>query len=197
MVHVASRIYAKGFISGYAGNLSARLDGDQLLVTPSEVCKGDLTPEQLIVLDKKGVKISATPELQPTSELPMHLGIYQRHPEIGGVIHAHPVACVALSLVGISLDKPIIPEAIVMLGSVPTMPYATPSSVESWDVISSVIGEHKAIILAHHGSVTVGQDLMEAYYLLEILEHTAQTIALAHQLGEPNLLTQRDIDKLI
>ncbi|MFU8773204.1 MAG: class II aldolase/adducin family protein, partial [Anaerolineales bacterium] len=120
MVQIASRMSEKGFISGFAGNLSARLDDGSILVTPAGTCKGDLTPEQLIVLDLQGEKISALPGLNPTSELPMHLEIYQRRADIGAVIHAHPVACVALSLVGIGLDKPLIPEVIVMLGIVPT-----------------------------------------------------------------------------
>ncbi|MFU8772125.1 MAG: class II aldolase/adducin family protein, partial [Anaerolineales bacterium] len=105
-------------------------------------------------------------------------------------------ACVALSLVGIGLDKPLIPEAIVMLGNVPTVPYATPSTGECREVISPVIDEHNAIILAHHGSLTVGRNLLEAYYRLEILEHTARTVALAHQLGEPRFLTKKDLKKL-
>jgi L-fuculose-phosphate aldolase len=196
IVQVSSRIYKNGFISGYAGNVSARLDDGRLLVTPSGVSKGDLSPEQIITLDKQGAIISALPGLKPTSETQLHLGIYQRRLDIGAVIHAHPVACIALSLVGIDLDRPLIPEAIVMLGSVPTVPYATPSSGESWEVLRSVIDDHNAIILAHHGSVTVGRDLLEAYYRLEVLEHTARIIALAHHLGEPKPLNQQDINKL-
>jgi L-fuculose-phosphate aldolase len=196
IVQISSRIYENGFISGCAGNVSARLGDGRLLVTPSGVSKGDLSPEIIITLDKQGVVISALPGLKPTSEIQMHLGIYQRRPDIAAVIHAHPVACIALSLVGIDLDRPLIPEAIVMLGSVPTVPYATPSSDESWEILRPVIDDHNAIILAHHGSVTVGRDLLEAYYRLEVLEHTARIIALAHQLGEPKLLSQQDINNL-
>jgi L-fuculose-phosphate aldolase len=197
MIRIATRMYAWGFISGLAGNLSIRLGDGRLLVTPAGVCKGNLRPEQLLILDEQGKIVSGQPGLQPTSELSMHLEIYQRRPDVSGIIHAHPVACVALSIVGISLDKPLIPEALVMLGPVPTVPYATPSSEEGRERISSFIENHNAMILAHHGTLTIGRDLLEAYYRLEILEHTARTVALAHQLGEPKLLTQRDIDKLI
>lgn len=197
MITIANRMYNRGYISGIAGNLSVRLGNDKLLVSPSGGCKGELSPEQLIITDERGNIISALPGLLATSELPMHLEVYRSRPEVGGIIHAHPVTCVALSLVGITLDKPIIPEALVMLGRVPTVPYATPSSEETRDIISGTILDHNALILAHHGSLTIGTDLWQAYYRLEVLEHTARIVAMAHQLGEPKYLNPQDIDKLI
>ncbi len=196
MVSIAARMYARDFISGLAGNLSARLPGGKLLVTPAGVHKGSLRSEQLLILDPEANLASSSLGLHPTSELPMHREVYRQRADVGAVIHAHPIACVALSLVGITLDKPYIPEAIVMLGKVPTAPYATPSSDENREAIAELIGQHNAIILDHHGTLTVGHDLEEAYVRLEILEHTARTVALAYQLGEPRQLTPQAIEKL-
>lgn len=190
-------MYARDYISGLSGNLSARLPDGNLLVTPAGVSKSDLKAEQLLVLDPKGNLVDVPAGFEPTSELPMHLEVYRRRADVGGVIHAHPITCVAFSLVGISLEEPIIPEALVMLGPVPTTQYATPSSEEDRDAIAGLIAKHNAIILAHHGTLTVGRDLTEAYLRLETLEHTARTIAAAYQLGQPAGLSQQAVDKLL
>lgn len=197
LVAAAAKMYARGYIAALSGNLSARLPAGRILVTPAGVDKSKLDPEQLLVVDLNGRLTGPSGGSQPTSELPMHLEVYRQRPHVGAVIHAHPVACIALSLVGISLEEPYLPEAVVMLGPVPTAKYATPSSVENRDAIAALIPEHNALILSHHGTLTLGRDLEEAYLRLEILEHTARTLALAHQLGDPRPLSQGEIDKLM
>jgi L-fuculose-phosphate aldolase len=196
MVAVAAQMYRRGFITALSGNLSARLPDGNILVTPAGPHKGFLSPEMLIEVSLERGVLSNLGGVQATSELPMHLEVYRKRPDVGAAIHAHPVACIALSLVGITLEKPAIPEAVVLLGEVPTTTYATPSSDENRLAISELIQEHNAIILAHHGTLTVGRDLQEAYYRLETLEHTAQILALAHQLGEPRQLSAEAIRKL-
>lgn len=190
-------MYARDYISGLSGNLSARLPDGNLLVTPAGVSKSDLRAEQLCVLDPDGHPVHVPTGLEPTSELPMHLEVYRQRPDVGGAIHAHPITSVALSLVGISLEEPILPEALVVLGPVPTTGYATPSSEEDRDAIAGLIARNNAIILAHHGTLTVGRDLMEAYVRLETLEHTARTLATAYQLGQPARLSEEAVDKLL
>ncbi|MFQ5616930.1 MAG: class II aldolase/adducin family protein [Anaerolineales bacterium] len=197
VVSVGAEMYARDFISGPAGNISTRLPDGNLLITPSGVNKGKLTPEQLLVIDLDGNCLQGNVVCNPTSELPMHLEVYHRRPDVGAVIHAHPITCVALSLVGISLQDSYIPEALVMLGPIPTAPYATPSSAENRDAIAGLIVDHDAIILAHHGTLTVGRDLDEACTRLEILEHTAKTVAQAYQLGQPRQLSRKAIEKLL
>ena len=197
VIAIARKMYAHDFISGAAGNISARLTPGTLLITPSGACKADLDPSELLVVDLQGNLVGGDATCRPTSELPMHLEAYRQRPDIGAVIHAHPVACVALSLVGISLTQPYIPEALVLLGPVPTTPYATPSSVENRTAIAGLIRDHDALILAHHGSLTVGRDLDEAYNRLEVLEHTAKTVALAAQMGEPRVLGDEAVRKLL
>lgn len=164
---------------------------------PSGLNKGKLTPNDLLIIDLNGNCISGDATCNPSSEVPMHLEVYRQRPDVGAVIHAHPITCVALSLVGISLQDPYIPEALVMLGPVPTTPYATPSSTENRDAIAGLIAQHDAIILAHHGSLTVGRNLDEAFTRLEILEHTAKTIALASQIGTPRKLAPQAVEKLL
>lgn len=197
IVEIGVEMYRRDFISGAAGNISARLPDGHLLITPSGLNKGKLTTNDLLVIDLNGNCVNGDATCRPSSEVPMHLEVYRQRPDVGAVIHAHPITCVALSLVGISLQDAYIPEALVMLGPVPTTPYATPSSTENRDAIAGLIADHDAIILAHHGSLTVGRTLEEAYARLEILEHTAKTVALAFQMGTPRKLTPPAVEKLL
>jgi L-fuculose-phosphate aldolase len=190
-------VRARDFISGLSGNVSARLADGNILTTPAGVWKADLAPQDLVVVNPAGELQSTATSRRPTSELPMHLEINRQRPDVGGVVHVYPITCVALSLVGLTLDEPLIPEAVVMLGFVPTTEYATPSSAESRNAIAGLIAEHDAIILAHHGSLTVGSDLDEAYYRLETLKHNARSVATAYQLGAPRRLSEPAVKKLI
>ena len=186
------------FVDGASGNLSARLGPDRILATPSGLAKGFLSPDQLILVDMDGKLVPpALPGLKPTSELLMHLEAYRQRPDVNGVIHAHPITSVALSIAGIPLTDCIIPEAVVLFGAIPTTPYATPSSAENQHAISELVKTHDAIVLAYHGSLTVGPTLWEAYLKLESLEHTAKIIALAQTLGGAKPLPPEQVMKLI
>lgn len=186
------------FIDGASGNISARLGPDRILATPSGLAKGFLSPEQLIVIDLDGNLIQPAPlGLKPTSELLMHLEAYKQRADVTGVVHAHPITAVALSIVGIPLTDCIIPESVLLFGPIPTTPYANPSSAENQRAISELVKTHDAIILAYHGSLTVGPTVWDAYLKLESLEHTAQIIAQARMLGEVKPLPPEQVAKLI
>lgn len=199
IVRVGRLMHQHEFVDGASGNLSVRLGPDRILATPSGVAKGFLEPDQLIVLNMQGMPVEPpkAPGLRPTSELLMHLEAYRRRPDVNAVIHAHPVTSVALSIAGISLAECVIPEAIVILGLVPTLPYATPASEENQRAISEVIVSHDALILKNHGTLTVGDSLWSAYLKLETLEHTARTIALAKMLGGTPCLPPHQVEKLL
>ncbi len=198
LVRIGRLMHQFEFVDGASGNLSARLDSDHILATPSGLAKGFLTPDQLLVLDMNGaVTAAAPPGLRPTSELLMHLEAYRQRPDVHGVIHAHPITSVALSIAGISLADCIIPEAIVILGPIPTTPYATPSSAENQRAISELVKTHDAIVLAYHGTLTVGRTPWQAYLRLESLEHTARIVALANMLGGAQPLPPEQVQKLI
>jgi L-fuculose-phosphate aldolase len=189
------------YIDGASGNISARLDSDRILATPSGLAKGFLQPDQLIVLDMDGNKIGPATEanrnLQPTSELLMHLECYRQRSDVYGVVHAHPPTAVALTIVGVSLRTCVIPEAVVVLGLVPTAAYSTPSSAENRDAIRALIKQHDAIMLAYHGSLTVASDVWQSYMKLETLEHTATILHKTAQLGPITPLPPHQVAKLL
>lgn len=189
------------YIDAASGNISARLDTERILTTPSGLPKGFMSPDQLIIVDLEGQKLpphtAANADLKPTSELPMHLEVYKKRPDVGGVVHAHPPMATALTIAGISLQRCVIPEAIIVLGLVPTTPYATPSGVENRNAIATLIEQHDVILLANHGSLTVADDVWNAYLRLESLEHVAKIMTTVHQLGGGEDLPPDQVRKLL
>lgn len=178
----------KGFVDGAGGNISARLGKNRVLLTPSGLSLGYLEPDQLLIVNMDGERVdeatAANAGFRPSSERPMHLECYRQRDDVQGVVHAHPPTAVALTLVGYDFQQCIIPEAVVLLGLMPTAPYSTPSSQENRDAISGLIREHDAIMLSNHGSLTVAKSLWDAYLMLECLEHCAKILHKALQVGD-------------
>jgi L-fuculose-phosphate aldolase len=183
MVRVGREMQRAGFVAGTAGNLSVRLPDGLFLVTPSGRRKGRLSAADLLVVDGEGEVVRGRRGLSPTSETPMHLEAYRRRPDVNAVVHAHPVHAVALSLAGDDLQRSTIPEAYATFGRIAVTPYSPPSSPRNGVVISDAVACHDAIVLAWHGSLTVGATIEEAYLRLEVLEHTARIVAVARSLG--------------
>ena len=197
---VGRLMYERGYVDGTAGNISARLDQDRILVSPSGLATGFLAPQQLIAVNLAGERVdepsAANAALRPTSESSMHR--YRQRDDVMGVVHAHPPTAVALTLVGFDFQQCLIPEMVVLLGLVPTAPYSTPSSKENRDAITHLIRRHDAIMLSNHGSLTVAKTLWDAYLMLESLEHNAGIIHRALQLsGELRAIPAEQIEKLV
>jgi L-fuculose-phosphate aldolase len=189
-------MYQMKFALGASGNISARLDAERILLTPSGLSKGFLRPQDLIIVNMAGEKVAGQEHLKPTSEFLMHLEAYKQRPDVGGVIHAHPIHATALTIAGVSFQQYIIPEALLLLGEIAVTPYATPASPENRDVISQLVLQHNVMMLAYHGSLTVGEDVWTAYMRLEMLEHTSQMIYLVHELGGSQPLPPHQVEKL-
>ena len=188
------KVYDKGFVTATDGNISMRMMNDRMFITPSASCLGNLNVNDLVYVDFNGQVLQCN--RTPSSELPMHLEIYNKRPEVNAIIHTHPANSTAFTIAGENFSQPVLPELILGLGDVPIAKYATPSTHESAVVISELIKNHDVIILDHHGVVTVGIDLQQAFYKLERLEHAASTLLAAKQLGNINPLNPSDIEKL-
>ena len=201
IVRVGQLMYDKSLVIGRDGNISARLDDHRILVTPSGLCKGMMTEDQLIIIDMAGQRIdqptAANRHLRPTSEITMHLEAYKRRPDIGGVVHAHPPNAIALSIANISLKDCMLPEAIIFLGLIQTTPYATPSSPENATAIRNVIGTHDGIVLQRHGSLTVGDNPLDAFFKTETLEQISRITYMLHTLDAGEPLPPHQVEKLM
>lgn len=198
MVRLGRLMWERGYVAATDGNLSARLDRDRLLVTASGQSKGFLSADDLVIINLEGEPVASHRGrgLRPSSEIRMHLEVYRQRPDVNAVVHAHPPISTAFSIAGISLARCVIPEVIVTLGAIPTAGYATPGTGEVAASIRQAICDYDALILAHHGSLTVGKSLWEAYLRLEKVEHTAQITLAAQQLGQVQTLSPEAVAKL-
>lgn len=198
MIRVGRLMWEQGYVAATDGNLSVRLGPNRLLVTASGLSKGFLNEDDLVTIQMDGQPVPSYRgrTLQASSEISMHLEVYRQRPDVNAVVHAHPPIATAFSIAGVSLARCVIPEVIVTLGSIHTTGYATPGTGEVPAQIRQAIREYEAIILAHHGSLTVGRSLWEAYLRLEKVEHTAEITLAAQQLGRVNTLSPEAVEKL-
>lgn len=198
MVRIGRLMWEQGLVAAGDGNLSLRLGPDRLLVTPSGLSKGFMSDADPVVIRPDGELLPAYRGRgrRPSSEILMHLEVYRRRPDVQAIVHAHPPVATAFSIAGVSLARCVLPEVVVSLGAIPTAGYATPGTREVPDSISGLIQEYDAVVLAHHGTLTVGDSLWTAYQLLERVEHTAKVTLAAQQLGRVNPLPVAAVSQL-
>lgn len=200
MAEIGRMMYAKSYITGGEGNISARLPDGNILITPSGLHKGLLKPEDPIIVNLAGERVD-TPNAvnanhKPTSELPMHLEAFKQRDDVLAVVHAHPAHAVALSIAQIPIADDLIPEIVVFLGRIPVTPYATPSSEENAQAIRETIRDCDALVLERHGSLTVGRSLMEAFMRLEMVESGARLAYMTAMLGVDRPIPPHQLKKL-
>lgn len=198
LTEVCRLAYVRNYICGAEGNFSIRLGENLLLATPSGICKGRIEPDELILVTNTGQPAgSAEGKRKPSTELAMHLTAYSLRPDIHAIAHAHPTVAVGFTLAGLPLTDCTLPEVICSLGAIPTAPYATPSTGEVPASIEQLVQHYDAILLDHHGALTLGSDIWDAFYKMETVEHFAQTMLVAHLLGGPKPLSAGQIQKLL
>ncbi len=194
IVEIGRRIYERGFVASNDGNISIRLDGERLLTTPTGVSKGFMTPDMMVTTDLGGRKL--TGDREPSSEILMHLAVYEHRPEINAVVHAHPPTATGFAVAGIPLDRAVLAEVVTTLGSIPIADYGTPSTSELADAVRQHISAHDGLLLANHGALTVADELFAAYYKMETVEHFARISLVARQLGRERLLSREEVSRL-
>ena len=192
---IGRRIYTNSFVAANDGNITVKLSEREFLTTPTGISKGFLIPEMIVKVNEKGEVLEGT--YKPSSEVKVHLRVYQEREDVGAVVHAHPPYATTFSVAHIPLDTYILPEAICALGAVPIVPYAQPSTQELADRLIPYLQEYDAFILENHGTLTVGTDLIKAYYKTETLEYNAKITYLTKILGRWNELPKEEIQKLI
>jgi len=194
IVEVGRRMYAREYTDSNAGNISVRLGDDRLLMTPKSVCKGFMTPDMMCITDLDGRKLQG--DRDPSTEMLMHLEVYRQRPDVRAVVHAHPPTATGFAVAGIPLDRAVLAEVLTTLGSIPIAEYATPSTAELPDAVRKYIKAHDGMLLANHGALTVGPDVMAAYYKMETIEHFAKISLVARMLGGENLISRQEVERL-
>lgn len=196
IIAIGKRMYDKGFVASNDGNISCRVGPNTIWTTPTGVSKGFMTPDILVKMNFDGKVLMG--KLKPSSEVKMHLRVYNENPDVMAVTHAHPPVATSFAIAGISLDRAILPEAVVNLGSVPIAHYATPGSQDVPDSIAPYCNTHNAVLLANHGALSWGKDLTEAYHRLESLEYYATVLMYTGRIiGRANELSCSQVNELI
>ncbi len=193
---VAGRwLYERGFAVGTEGNLSVRLDDARILTTPCGACKGRMSPEDLVITDLEGRKLDGV--FSPSSELSMHLLFYRLRTDVRAICHAHPPIATGFAAAGRALDKAMLPEIVVSLGYIPLAQYATPGTPDLSAALAPFVPHHDAILMANHGVVISGPDLLTAFCRMEAVEQFAKTTLVTELLGRQTLLSDSDVETLL
>lgn len=194
---VCHKMWQLGWVAANDGNVSVKLEDGTFLATPTGISKSFITPEKLVIINGKGEVISGEPGYKPSSEIKMHLRCYQERPDVGAVVHAHPATATGFAVAGRSLDEYSMIETVIAIGSIPLTPYGTPSTDEVPDAITPYLQDHDVMLLQNHGALTVGCDLITAYYRMETLELYAKISLVAQLLGGAKEIEKPQIDKLL
>ncbi len=193
---IGKRIYNRNMVAANDGNISVKINDNEFLCTPTGVSKGFMTPEYICKVDAMGNVIEANGKFRPSSEIKMHMRVYQKRPDVGAVVHAHPSFATAFAIAGIPLVQPIMPEAVISLGCVPIAPYGTPSTNEIPDAVEPFLENFDAVLLESHGALTWSTDLNAAYMKMESLEFYAELLYKAKMLGGPKEFDAPTLEKL-
>lgn len=194
LIKFCHKVYEKGFVAAYDGNLSVRIDPNKILITPSGVCKGDLTEENLIEIDYNGRPLSGSKK--PSTEFKIHTLAYKNRKDVNAVVHAHPVNATALAAIGEGITQPIFPEVILSLGKVPLCKYGTPSTDQLPDSMLPHIEFAWALLLENHGAVSFGKNIEDAYFKMEKLEHASEVLIKAKSIGRVKTLPLQKLKEL-
>jgi L-fuculose-phosphate aldolase len=176
------------------GNISARLDEHRLITTPKSVSKGFMTPDMMVIVDLEGKKVGG--DRDPSTELPMHLEVYRNRPDVNAVVHAHPPLATGFAVAGIPLTRAVLAEVITTLEASRSPAYGTPSTAELPEAVRKYIKAHDGMLLANHGAVTCGPNVMAAYYKMETIEHFAKISLVARLLGREHLISRDEVERL-
>lgn len=182
LCRVGKLLYDRGYVAANDGNLSLLVEEGRLLITPSGVSKGRMTPDMLLLTDLAGQVLEG--DRHPSSEGKLHLAVYGARPDVRAVVHAHPPVSTAFAVCRRGLTEPLLSELVAGLGEVPCTPgFAMLSTEAVPESVKPYLPDHNAVLLANHGALTWGGDLWAAFDRLETVEHTAKILLNAHLLG--------------
>jgi L-fuculose-phosphate aldolase len=195
LVEFGKRLYQRNHIGAAEGNLSTRLPDGRIMITPSGVNKGYMNSEDMVICDSAGKKLQGS--RKPSSEIKLHVAIYNWRPDINAICHAHPVYATAYSTARIPLMRCILPEVVGTLGAIPLTQYAAPGSSDLPNTLQTVIDRYDAFLLEAHGVLTLGKTVEDSFNKIETIERYANILFLADQLGPVEELSKAEIERLL
>lgn len=194
---VCHKMWQLGWVAANDGNVSVKLDDGTFLATPTGISKSFITPEKLVRIDANGEVLEGQEGAKPSSEIKMHLRCYQEREDVRAVVHAHPPTATGFAVAHLDMDRYTMIETVIAIGSIPVTPYGTPSTYEVPDAIAPYLKEHDVMLLENHGALTIGTDLINAYYRMETLELYAKISLTVHLLGGEKEISKENVNRLI
>ena len=194
---VGRLLYDRGYVASNDGNISVRTGEDEVLITPSGVSKGRMTPDMLVRCDLTGKPVEGDESGRyPSSEIKMHLEVFRARPDVKAVVHAHPVFATAFAILRKDLDEAYLPELVLNFGKIPVAPFAMLSTDEVPRSIRPYLADYNGLLLANHGALAWGKDVWAAFDLMETIEHSAKIYKAVHDMGGGVELTDDQVDHL-
>ena len=197
IIDVCHRVYAKGWVASNDGNVSARIDRERVLCTPTGMSKGLLTADDLCVIDMDANMLEGRSDRKPSSEMKVHLMAYKERKDVMGVVHAHPPHATGYALAGLDLGECKLPEVIIQLGTIPLTQYGLPGTDELPDKMREFVHQSDAFLMELHGVLTIGQDVLNSYFKMETVEHFAHIDFIARQLGGAQVFSKERAEELL
>jgi len=192
---IGDRLYKKGFAAANDGNISYRIGENEVVCTPTLICKGFMKPSDLCIVDMEGNQLDG--HRKRTSEVMLHLAIMKARPEVKSVVHCRPPHAGAFGVSREPVPQCVLPEVEMFLGDVPITKYAVPGGQEFADTVLPFVHKSNVVILANHGTVSFDEELEKAYWWTEILDAYCHILMLARGLGRISYFTQPEAEALL
>ena len=190
---IGRRLWQLGMVAANEGNISVRVAPERVICTPTGVSKGFMSPDEMAELSVEGKLLNGKPV---TSEVALHLEVYRVRPDINAVVHAHPTVATAYAISGQPPPLNTLAETALVFRDLPIAAYGTAGTREIVDTVAPHLPDHNAILMQNHGALTLGEDLMEAYYRMEILEKFCRTALAVAQLGSAEKIPYEKLAEL-
>lgn len=196
-VDVCHRLGRHMYVTGYGGNAAWKMEENVLLITPTQMNKGDIQPEDVVFINLQGEKLEG--KRRPTGETPMYLNFFNERPDINSVVHCHPPQTNAFAITKAKnwLMRPLFPETITEVGPVPVVPFAQPLTQELADQFLPYLQHYNAFIMENHGLVIMSRlDINWTMMNTELLEMTSLHIHQARIHGDIKEISREDVRKM-
>lgn len=191
-----NKIVQKNLVVGPGGNISVR-DGNIMWISPSGFSLDEINDDKWVPVNINNGQ-SQNPDLKPSSEIAMHLYIYQQRPEIHAIVHTHPPVTISIISSGYDNIPFMFPDHVALVGQIPHIEYVIPCSDELANaVITALKPGDNGLLLKNHGLITIGSTLKQAYYRTELIEDAAKVFWMGKSIGIPRILTQQEANDIL
>jgi L-fuculose-phosphate aldolase len=191
------RLYRQGLTTTSGGNISLKVSGDIILITPSATDKGRMKWKEVGIMSILGENL--TPDLKPSIESALHLSIYKKNSKVSAIVHAHPVFASSFTAMKCTINTSLTAEARAICGEPRFVPYALMGSSELAEIAAENAVEADILLLENHGILTTGSTLLNAFDKLEVLENAAKMTLIVEITGKKRVLSStriREIEKI-